>query len=82
MTSNQKNSSPVSLRDLPLHQLVQLSKNSQELEEMSDAQVRDAIKFVAEKRTSPQRRRSDNAKTAKTLSTGKEKASNPLDDFM
>lgn len=81
MTSNPKKPSLVSLRDLPLHQIVALSQDQQQLDEMSPAEIRDAIKFTAEKRTSPQRRRSDAAKQSKELQSGKPKK-NMLDDFM
>ena len=81
MTSEVNPKLPISLQDLPLHQLIALVENKETLDSMSDAEIRDAIAFVQSKRVSPQTRRADKIKVAKELG-GKAPKKDLLGDFM
>lgn len=76
MNPEPKKNFSVSLADLPLHQLLELDVKS-----LSDEEIRDALKFIQEKKTSPQRRRSDANKQSKKLE-GTDEVSQLLKDFM
>lgn len=66
------------LQDLPLHRLIEIV-DGPELEQMTDAQIRDAIQLVAQLRGQPQARRASAKRDVAPL-LGK-KSSNLLDDF-
>ena len=65
---------PLEMQDLPLHELLDIDP-----ETLDDNQLQDLIKHIQEKRTSPQKRRSDNVKASDKI---RGKRVDILEDFL